>query len=179
MIASDLESPTLDTDRLLLRRPQPDDLRPLARVANSWAVARQTEALPHPFTLDHARAWTDGGSPQDWRFVLAERETGTLVGALGIFVRHDDWEVGFWVAKPQWNNGFATEAARAATCFAFDTLNVAKLTAACFPDNKAAARVLEKVGFVHLGELPEFLPERGGKRFLSWFVLDRANLVRP
>jgi RimJ/RimL family protein N-acetyltransferase len=179
VIASDLESPTLDTARLSLRRPKDDDERPLARIANNWAIARQTEALPHPFTLDHARAWIGGGSPRDWRFVIAERETGTLMGALGLFVRHEDWEIGFWVAKPHWNRGFASEAAGAAAAFAFDTLSVAKLTAAAFADNKAAARVLEKVGFTHLGALSELLPERGGKRLVSWFVLDRANLVRP
>ena len=178
MIAPDLDTPLLETARLVLRRPIDADLRSLVRIANNWAVARQTESLPHPFTLDHGRVWIAGGATADRRFVIAERDSAELVGALGLFVRHEDWEIGFWIAKPKWNQGYATEAVQSAAAFAFDELHLAKLTAAAFADNRAAARVLEKVGFRHLGDLPELLPERGGERMLSWHVADRATLTR-
>jgi len=172
------DTPTLDTPNLVVRSPEDADARPLARVANSWAVARSTESLPHPFSPEHARAWISQKPRGEYRFVMIERASERIVGAIGLYVRHEDWETGFWVAKEFWNRGYATEALRAVAVFAFDELAIAKLTASAFVENKAAARVLDKCGFRRLGDLPELLPERGGKRLLGWYVLDRDSLIR-
>ena len=71
-----------------------------------------------------------------------------LVGAIGI---HDtpegEVELGYWIARPYWNQGFATEAGRAVIGFACNSLRLRRLVAGHFIDNPASRRVLRKLGF--------------------------------
>lgn len=167
----------LHSARLRLRPPVEADARAIARLAGSWAVARQTESLPHPYGLDQAKAWiANGRYGRESRFVLI-REDEAVVGVVELFVRFEDWEIGFWLGKPFWNQGYATEAVRTVSAHAFDERGVAKLTAAVLGKNRAACRVLAKVGFTFLGTRSELLPQRGGYKSLGWYVLDRAGLV--
>lgn len=55
--------------------------------------------------------------------------------------------IGYWLAKPYWGRGLMTEAVRRYTDYAFEQLEVVRLTAEVFTWNDASRRVLEKVGF--------------------------------
>lgn len=57
--------------------------------------------------------------------------------------------MGYWIARPHWGRGFATEGCRALVDIA-RTLGLASLEASHFIDNPASARVLEKLGFESL-----------------------------
>jgi len=58
--------------------------------------------------------------------------------------------MGYWIARPFWGRGYATEACSALVEIA-RTLGLASLEGSHFTDNPASARVLEKLGFVPLG----------------------------
>ena len=60
-------------------------------------------------------------------------------------------ELGYWLGRPHWGHGFATEAARAILAFAFTTAALPELTSGCFTGNLRSARVLEKLGFRQTG----------------------------
>lgn len=50
--------------------------------------------------------------------------------------------------KDYWGRGYAAEAIKLVTDFAFSTLNLHKLTAGCYNVNQAATKTFEKAGFV-------------------------------
>jgi RimJ/RimL family protein N-acetyltransferase len=86
-------------------------------------------------------------------FLIFERGTGApqLVGACGLGRRPSGAvEMGYWMARPYWGRGFATEACKALIDIA-RTLGLQSLEGSHFLDNPASARVLEKLGFTPLG----------------------------
>jgi RimJ/RimL family protein N-acetyltransferase len=75
----------------------------------------------------------------------------TLVGACGLGRRHSGAiELGYWIARPYWGQGFATEACLALIDIA-RTLRLPSLEGSHFLDNPASGRVLEKLGFQAIG----------------------------
>jgi ribosomal-protein-alanine N-acetyltransferase len=66
------------------------------------------------------------------------------------FTRHTPCvELAWRFAREHWNQGYATEGARAAVSLAFDTLCIPELLAFTVPENTASRRVMEKLGMTH------------------------------
>ncbi len=139
-------SMTLATDRLILRPYRAYDAWELTRYLSdaqvSWTLAR----VPHPYTLNHAHAFL-AQNPEG--FVITH--DGALVGACGVHPRDKDgmscFEIGYWIGKPFWGRGFASEAASALVGYWFGATGAADIYAGHFVDNPASGRVLEKIGF--------------------------------
>jgi RimJ/RimL family protein N-acetyltransferase len=70
---------------------------------------------------------------------------------LHIAEAHRRAELGYWIGVPFWGRGYATEAARAAVAFGFETLRLNRIYAHYFAGNTASQRVLEKIGMRHEG----------------------------
>lgn len=164
----------LATARLVLRAPVPDDARVIARLANSPAVAKDTSALPHPFTIDDARAWIQGRDGH--RFVVEKKDGAQIIGCVEIFQRDEDWELGLWLGRSFWNQGFGSEALVGLGPHALVELGLRRLTAPVFAVHGAGLRVMEKAGFVRIGQRVEYLEHRGGRRDVVWFVLGLEHL---
>jgi [ribosomal protein S5]-alanine N-acetyltransferase len=85
----------------------------------------------------------------------------TLVGGLNVSnVRRgiaQTASIGYWIGAPYAGRGLMTDAVRAATHFAFTTLALNRLEAACLPSNAASARVLVKAGFRLEGRARQYL----------------------
>ncbi|MGE0855910.1 MAG: GNAT family N-acetyltransferase, partial [Hyphomicrobiaceae bacterium] len=128
------------TQRLLLRSPEARDVPEIARLAGDWEVASMTARIPYPYTVEDARRWLAGLAPGE--VVLVVEHAGQLVGATG-YVPSDDGtsaEIGYWIGKPFWGRGFATEAARALIDLAFRDRRIGTLVCCHFADNPASAR---------------------------------------
>jgi RimJ/RimL family protein N-acetyltransferase len=94
------------------------------------------------------------------RFQLAveDRASGRLIGNCGIRQRSasaHDAELGYELAPAWWGRGLATEAAGVMLHFAFEDLGLRRVEAHCLAENRASARVLEKLGFHEEGRLRE------------------------
>jgi len=142
----------IKTDRLTLRPVQMSDAETVAALAGDCDVARMTSRIPHPYSLGQAQAWIEhatGGA----EIVFAILHEGRLIGCTGYMPEGDgSAEVGYWIGKPYWNRGFATEAVRAVVAHAFGQSGIHTLDAGHFVDNPASARVLQKLGFAKLDE---------------------------
>ena len=82
-------------------------------------------------------------------WAVTDRASGAVMGDCGlIHYAHEgpEIELGFRLAKPYWDKGYATEAARAWVAHGFDELGLDRIVAATHPENAASQRVLEKVG---------------------------------
>ena len=72
---------------------------------------------------------------------------------LGLFAGADPWpEMGYWIGRPFWGRGLATEASRAALGWARRSWGKRAILAGHFVDNPASGRVLENAGFLYTGE---------------------------
>jgi ribosomal-protein-alanine N-acetyltransferase len=69
--------------------------------------------------------------------------------------------LGYWIGAPYAGRGLMTDAVRATLQFAFGTLRLNRLEAACLPTNAASQRVLEKVGFTREGRARRYLKING------------------
>src|SRR5262249_19168982 len=75
-----------------------------------------------------------------------------LIGAIG-YIAGDDGqaEIGYWIGKPWWGHGYATEAAGALIDHCFNSGSFHRLTCGHFLDNPASARVIGKLRFRRVG----------------------------
>jgi 8-oxo-dGTP diphosphatase len=166
----------LETERLRLRRPQPGDAPAIAEQVNDWDVVRYTTAIPFPYDLGmaeafiHAQAqrwdaWNGKQVPIDEvAFVIERKGDRRVVGCIGLQPPEAGTgvEFGYWIGKSHWKQGYASEAVRRLTAFAFETLGVEEIWAAAVPINDASHRVQDKNGFTVVGAGVRECPARGG-----------------
>ena len=89
-----------------------------------------------------------------------ELATGELVGCCGLRPHGEgEYELGFHLRPEFWGRGYASEAANAVIGYAFRTLHARTLFAGHHPENAASRRLLEKLGFTHVGD--ELYPPTG------------------
>jgi len=171
------------SERLFLRPGWPEDWSDLfARIADE-RIVRNLASAPWPYGPDHARDFA--ALAQDRRFphffiTLPRMAAGgyELIGCIGLHEAEGTGgaaELGYWIAKERWGQGYATEAGRAVVAIA-RTLGHRRITASHFPDNPASGRVLAKLGFRATGrDEPRFSLARGERVWASVHVLDIAE----
>jgi RimJ/RimL family protein N-acetyltransferase len=143
------------SERLFLRPIWADDWSAILAGIADEAVVHNLSRVPWPYGEAEARAFA--ALPEDPRFprCLITRPSATGVEVLGVISLvpvGEEVQLGYWLARPYWGQGYATEAARAMLAMARG-LGHKQLTATHFIDNPASGRVLAKLGFEPTGEL--------------------------
>lgn len=157
----------VETKRLVLREPTFDDVARLAHQAGDPAVARMMAPLPLPFTEAHASAFvgdilaSNAAGGGLGLVVARKREPGALIGLVSFAGEGRSVECGWWLGRPFWGKGFATEAVAALLDLAFSSGAIDIVTAGAFADNAASLRVHEKLGFGETGRSRRFSAARG------------------
>lgn len=149
-------TPTLSTERLMLRGVVNADAERLAQLANDVQVAAMTTSMPNPYTQADADHWLKRCRGLDWDreayFVIEHRHFG-VVGGIGFESGpRGRPELGYWLGRPFWNRGYATEATRAALDWARRDWRKKLVVAGHFTDNPASGQVLVKTGFLYTGD---------------------------
>lgn len=150
--------PTLETERLVLRPFVVGDAPEVKRLAGDHEIASMTIHIPHPYPDGAAESWiaTHPGIFEAGRgavFAITSREDQRLVGAIDLSfdLTHARGELGYWIGRTDWGQGFATEAARAVVAFGFGTVALHRIQAVRVVRNAASGRVLEKLGMQREG----------------------------
>ncbi len=168
----------IESARLVLRPLRLEDAADIQRMAGEWEVARYTANIPHPYEAGMAEAWIKSHR-DDFEIVFAieRRQDGVLVGCIGVEpdATTREAEVGYWIGRPYWGGGYATEALSALVDHVFATFDVDRARAAAMPDNRASIRVQEKVGFRYVGVKFQAAPARGGAIGVQVRALDRQR----
>ena len=148
----------IETERLILRPHTLDDAKELQRLIGDRDIASTTLNIPHPYEDGMAEEWISrrqetferGVSVQ---FAITHREQGGFMGGIGLMIdrEHERAEVGYWIGKPYWNQGYCTEAARAILKYGFEVLGLNRIHATPMTRNPASGRVLQKIGMKHEG----------------------------
>jgi ribosomal-protein-alanine N-acetyltransferase len=160
----------LQTPRLQLRPFTLDDAGDIQRFAGDYDVARMTTTIPHPYEDGMAEEWIGTHSGERERgdglvWAIEPQAASGLAGAIGVTVKpeREAAELGYWIAKPAWGQGYATEAARAVIACAFDDVGLHRVFARHFTDNPASGRVMQKAGMTYEGTLRHMF-----RRFGEW-----------
>ncbi len=167
------ELPALKGARITLRLPEPNDYR-------EWAALRQASRT-------FLEPWEPRWSPDElersaWRqrirryredfeqglavaFFIFEGRSGKLIGGITVGnIRHgvsQSGQIGYWIGERYAGQGYMLEAVNLVIRFAFETLRLHRIEAACIPDNARSVRVLEKAGFQREGLLRSYLRING------------------
>ena len=165
------------TERLLLRPGWAEDAPALAKAIADEGIVRNLAKVPWPYGLADAEEFlVRDPHPSEPAMLVFLRGSGVpeLIGGIG-FGRapKGELEFGYWVARPHWGRGYATEAGRAVIAAARDSLRIRRLSAGHFLDNPASGRVLQKLGFRPTGQIvPRFSLGRGEAVPSRLFELD-------
>ncbi|PZR28933.1 MAG: N-acetyltransferase [Citrobacter freundii] len=159
--------PSIETERLLLNRLTAEDVPAITQFADNPNIASRTLNLPHPYAEKDALFWISMAehgfkSGSNFIFAIRLRKTGGFIGGMGLAPEPEfsRAEIGYWLAEPFWNQGFATEALAAMIRFGFEQLQLNKLCASHFKTNPASGRVMEKCGMIKEGELKEHVKKK-------------------
>jgi RimJ/RimL family protein N-acetyltransferase len=151
------------TPRLVLRRFERRDAEPLVPLIGDRAIAEFTSRIPHPYTIDDAKAFLGMLEKDPGKCIAAVTLDHAVIGGIGLEMdpANDRAELGYWVARSHWNKGYATEAARAMVAIGFDHLKLNRVVAHHFTRNPSSGRVLDKAGMHREGLLRQHLKKWG------------------
>lgn len=150
----------VETQRLLLRRLAPADLKDFYAILSDPEVVRYV-GTGEPASLAEAEAallsigrhWERHGFG---RWAVAEKDTGRLIGYGGLRMLIDTPEVVYHLAKAYWGLGLATEVARASLRYGFEEHGFGRVVAVAMPGNGASIHVMEKLGMAYEGRANYF-----------------------
>jgi RimJ/RimL family protein N-acetyltransferase len=170
----------LETDRLLLRPPEEADVGNITALIGDWDIVKNLATAPYPYLEEHAREFIarmveERAKGAAYPFAITRKDDGVYVGQIGLHLKNGEFEIGYWLGKAYWQQGYATEAARRTISFAFRDLKATKLIAGWFHDNPASGHVLEKLGFTPDGAEPRDCKARGHAVYCHMVRLDREN----
>ena len=150
-------APTIETERLRLRRWRESDLKPFAAMS---ADARVMEYFPNTLSADESNALAEriakDFDEQDFGLWAVEvQSVGHFAGFIGLSVPSFEAhftpcvEIGWRLAANHWGHGYATEGARAALDFAFQVIQLDEVVSMTSVKNKRSRRVMERLGMTH------------------------------
>jgi len=174
---------SLESERLLLRPPEFRDVESIAAWIGDWDVAKNLANVPHPYRESDAHEFVSRKIRQrahgeDYCFAILRKSDGVFMGCCGLALEDGRFELGYWLGKPFWGQGFATEAAKKVLSFAFRDLKAQSVWAGWFHDNPASGRVLEKLGGRPDGAEPKNSLARGHKVYCHRVALTREQFGR-
>jgi ribosomal-protein-alanine N-acetyltransferase len=161
--------PSIVGEGVALRTPQMTDY-------NDWAALReQSREFLTPweptwpaddlsrsaFRRRIRRYAEDLRTDQGYAFLIIRNPDDAIIGGLTLAnIRRgvaQAGSLGYWMGLPFVRRGYMTAAVRAVIPFAFNTLRLHRLEAACIPSNAGSIRLLENTGFVREGYAREYL----------------------
>lgn len=168
----------IETARLLLRAPEPDDAAAVAALMTE-EVSRWLASWPYPCSeamarqriMDAAMAMRDG---RGCFRVIAVRDAGTVMGWLGIVLADAaprSGSLGYWLGTAFHGRGYIGEALPPFLQEAGDALRLERLEAGVQPDNAASVVVLQRIGMTFVEERTEFVPARQRMERTAFYAL--------
>jgi ribosomal-protein-alanine N-acetyltransferase len=146
----------IETERLLIRRFEPEDVVELGRLYADPRVMRYIsygvlDAAGLERVLSrYARVEAEHGFTF---WAIVERATGRFLGdvGFGVYEPTGEPELGYSLATDAWGHGYATEAARACLDAVFGQLGAARVVALVDTANGASLRVAKRLGMQRQG----------------------------
>jgi ribosomal-protein-alanine N-acetyltransferase len=161
--------PSIAGDGVTLRTPHTPDFSEWAALRDAsrdfltpWEPTWPSDDLTRSAFRRRIRRYTeDLRTDQGYAFLIFRRSDDVLVGGLTLAnIRRgvaQAGSLGYWMGLPHIRKGYMTAAVRAVIPFAFGTLRLHRLEAACIPTNAGSIKLLESTGFLREGYAREYL----------------------
>lgn len=170
----------IKTERLVLKKPRPRDKQSIVSQIGDWEVVKWLSEVPYPYTEGDADDWINSLSRQELTFNIFESDS--LVGGIRLTHEDDDYyDLGYWLGRQYWGQGFATEACKGLLYYATDKLDIRHFKSSYMAGNDDSARVLAKLGFRKTGEGEVYCLSRKATLHcvkLVWQVQSFSNKAR-
>ena len=156
--------PVIETERLLLRRLEMGDAADIFEWVSDPQVTAYLFWRTHQSIADSRDfiAWVTTDDFACWGVVLTE--SGKVIGNCflhNVSFEHKRAEIAFNIGRKYWGMGYATEAAQAIIQFGFEGWQLNRIEGTCMVENRASARVMEKVGMTCEGVLRKYVYVKG------------------
>lgn len=154
---------TLETDRLILRKYEPEDL---ASVSSFESVPENLVYMTWgPNTKEQSLAFIKMAILKaaeepcvNYYFVAVLKDTGKIIGSCSLIILGNEGEIGWLLHLDYWNKGLGTEMGRALLELGFDELNLHRILSHCDTENIGSYRIMEKLGMRREGVFLEGRP---------------------
>lgn len=158
-----MNAPVLETERLILRKPEEPDFEPLSVMMQDVETVRFIGGAQEPAISWRAFCTLLG----HWQlrgygfFSVIEKSSGEWLGRVGPWNPHlwPQPEVGWTIKREAWGRGYAYEAAEACVDYVFNHLGWPEVIHLIDPENVASQGVARKLGSQFKGrraEVPGF-----------------------
>lgn len=170
--------PTLETERLILRKMLVSDKEDVYEYSRRADVTEFLTWTPHPdlaFTSDYLRYVGQRYHVGDYfNWAVVEKKSGRVIGSCG-FTRfdypNDSGEIGY-VFNPNFGGqGYATEAVAEVVRFGFAALHLHRIEAKYLKGNERSRQLLERLGMQFEGERREAMLVKGAYRTVATYSL--------
>jgi ribosomal-protein-alanine N-acetyltransferase len=181
--------PSIAGEGVMLRTPQVTDYSDWAALREAsreflapWEPTWPADDLSRSAFRRRIRRYTeDLRTDQGYAFLIIRSADDALVGGLTLAnIRRgvaQAGSLGYWMGQPHARHGYMTAAVRAVIPFAFTTLRLHRLEAACIPTNTGSIRLLENTGFVREGYARDYLCING--IWQDHLLYGRLNDAKP
>jgi len=160
--------PTLETDRLILREMTKEDAEGIFACFSNEDVTRyygqetlekieQAEKIVDSFSKSYSEK-------RGIRWGIERKGTKGIIGTIGFnawLPKHKRAEIGYELHPNYWRNGYTLEAVLKVISYGFEKLDLTRIGAVVFIENKASNNLLEKVGFQKEGVLRDYMYQNG------------------
>lgn len=180
-----LEMPTIETERLFLRKITMDDAPDIFEYAHVPEVSEFLLWYPHQTiqdSIEFIKFAEEKFTNDEWMiFGIELKEKRKLIGTIDI----RGWkgvnnctETGYVISNEYWNKGITTEALRSVIKFSFDELQLNRMETHCEEENIGSWKVMEKCGMKYEGTLREkvFVKER--YRSMKMYSILRSEYIK-
>ncbi|SDD17331.1 Protein N-acetyltransferase, RimJ/RimL family [Paenibacillus sp. UNCCL117] len=177
---------TFETNRLTLRPFELTDAKMVQLLAGSEEVASTTLSIPYPYPDGVAEKWIEAvrqsiEKGENYAFAIVKKEDGALIGnmSMGVSLKHKRAELAYWIGKPFWGQGYATEAAKRIVQFGFEDLGLNRIQAAAMTRNPASYKVMIKIGMKYEGTFPQHVLKQENFEDLVYYGMMKSDYTNP
>lgn len=170
-----------DIDLVSIGMEHADDIQ---RMAADPLIAQFTR-IPHPYPPDGAmnfindsRTGCETGRKYNFAIMAKNVSPSNFIGCCGFYYHGEDRstaEIGYWIGREYWGNGYATAAAKSLLRFGFQQHDLKVIVADCIERNAASLRVLEKCGMLPKGRRRNIEPKWDKSDFILTFEIRRIE----
>ena len=146
----------LETERLILRPWCPTDAEGLYEYAKDPEVGPIAGWPPHT-SVENSREIIKDVLSMDETYAVCLKADNKAIGSIGLMIGNasnldltdTEGEIGYWIGKPFWGNGYIPEAAKELIRHGFEDMKLEKIWCGYFDGNIKSKRVQEKCGFTY------------------------------
>jgi [ribosomal protein S5]-alanine N-acetyltransferase len=177
--------PTLETERLRLRKVTKKDVRDMFEYASNEKVSRYVNWEKHRKLQDTKEFVSfvlkqySNQSISPWAMEI--KALKKCIGTIDFVTwnpTHRIAEIGYAISEEYWNKGFVTEAAEKVIAFGFEEMDLVRIQARCFVENAASEKVMKKIGMSYEGTIRKAMFIKGAHQDLKLYSILREEYTR-